>query len=144
MRHNILGVGDHFQIHKVLERTGTCRGWVTTSRSLGCLKVHVRYCTRTYLLQYSNIYVNSVHIFIGAGPITCCLSLLMFASGAPSRPLGHGLHAVERLLIDCESLGMDGLNYSNTVRLLASGFTKDEALGGREWHAGTLPHNGQS
>ena len=34
----------------MLEGTGTCRGWGTTSRSLRGLKVHVRYCVRTYLL----------------------------------------------------------------------------------------------
>ncbi len=46
---NILGMGDHFQVPKVSEWTCTFRGWGTTSRSLRCLKVHVRYCVRTCL-----------------------------------------------------------------------------------------------
>ena len=32
---NILGVGDHFQVLKVLEGTGTFLGWGTISRSYG-------------------------------------------------------------------------------------------------------------
>ena len=37
------------------EGTCTFRGWGTTSRSLRYLKVHVRYCVRTYLL-YGTAY----------------------------------------------------------------------------------------
>ena len=47
---NVLGVGDHFQVLKVLGRTCTFRGWGTISRSL--IKVSEGTCTvlRTYSL----------------------------------------------------------------------------------------------
>ena len=47
---NIMGVGGPLPGVKVLEGTGTFRGWGPTSRSLRRLKVHARYCVRTYLL----------------------------------------------------------------------------------------------
>ena len=52
---NIFGVGDHFQILKKLEGKCTCLGWGTTSMSSRRLKVHVRYCVRTYLLYGTRV-----------------------------------------------------------------------------------------
>ena len=38
-------------------------GWGTTSRPLGCLKVHVRYCVRTYLL-YGTAYCTVLRTYL--------------------------------------------------------------------------------